>query len=350
MSSSLVYRLSVAAVDFLEKPFPLLFQAFELGLLGRDFLRLGFLLGLEPGGFGFGGRLLSGCLGFRFGFGHGVGFAFLLSFLVDQGFLGFRELAGEAFDLCLGLYDRSVIFANLSIAFSSAKTKNGFDRFGMIQDFLVGIGLTVYLIYIIPDSSLQTIVTAIVSAVYGGLITLVGVAWTIKKSDKDRKSDELLKAKPIFSFNPQLKGGLIDDSTKACFTPIDFADGFSCEAHVEIENSNKSSFCLNKIFHDGKWFHIEGNKILLPSGKCYFVFDFSDALDIVLSVNDSLNNEYLYVLRVLMMTPITGIGGGFTSNHKIFHTLREIEEISKDDFDKLITSKQSKESGKDGAK
>lgn len=249
-----------------------------------------------------------------------------------------------------GLIILIVIFTNLSIAFSSPKAKNGFDRFGMIQDFLVGIGLTIYLIYIIPDSSLQTIVTAVVAAVYGGLITLVGVAWTIKKSDKDRKADEILKAKPVFSFNPQLKEGLIDGSNKACFTPIDYADGFSCEAHAEIENSNKSSFCLNKIFHDGKWFQIEGNKILLPSGKCYFVFDFSDALNIVLSVNDSLGNEYLYVLKVLMMTPTNGIGCGFTSTHKIFYTLREIEEMSKDDFNKLITSKRSKESGKDGAK
>ena len=51
-----------------------------------------------------------------------------------------------------------------------------------------------------------------------------------------------------------------------------------------------------------------------------------------------------------MVTPAGGIGGGVTSYHKIFYTLREIEEMSKDDFNKLITSKRSKESGKDGAK
>ena len=243
-----------------------------------------------------------------------------------------------------------IILFSVCSSFVSSNRKTVFQKFCLLLDFIVGIGMTVYLIYLIPEKELQTIILTIVAALYGGLITLVGVAWTIKKSEKDRKADEILKAKPVFSFNPQLKEGLIDGSNKASFTPIDYADGFSCEAHAEIENSNKSSFCLNKIFHDGKWFQIEGNKILLPSGKCYFVFDFSDALNIVLSVNDSLGNEYLYVLRVLMMTPTNGIGCGFTSNHKIFYTLREIEEMSKDDFNKLITSKRSKESGKDGAK
>ncbi len=248
-----------------------------------------------------------------------------------------------------GLIILCVIFINLSIAFSSPENKTGFERAGMIQDFLVGVGLTVYLIYLIPDASLQTIVIALVSAIYGGLITLAGVAWTIRKSDLDRKNDETKKAKPLFSFNPQLKECLIDGSTKACFTRIDYEDGFSCETYVEIENSDNSSFSFNKLYHDGKWYELEGNKIVLPSGKCYFVFDFSNPLDIVLSVKDSLGNEYLYLLKVLMMTPTNGRGGGFTYRNKIFHTLREIEEIGKDDFDKLV-NKQLKEANKNGTK
>lgn len=76
----------------------------------------------------------------------------------------------------------------------------------MLQDFLVGIGLTVYLIYLIPEKELQTIILTIVAALYGGLITLVGVAWTIKKSDKDRKEDEIKHEKPYFpSTNNSMK-------------------------------------------------------------------------------------------------------------------------------------------------
>ena len=255
-----------------------------------------------------------------------------------------------AFKYIFGLIILCFIFINLSIAFSSPKNKTGFERAGMAQDFIVGIGLSIYLIYLIPIASVQTIVTAIVSAIYGGLITLAGVAWTIRKSDLDRKSDEIKKAKPLFSFNPQLRECLIDGSTKSCFTPIGYEDDFSCETYVEIENSDNSSFSFNKLYHDGKWYELEGNKIVLPSGKCYFVFDFSNPLDIVLSVKDSLGNEYLYLLKVLVMTPTNERNEGFLHRNKIFHTLREIEEISKDDFDKLVKNKQLKEANKNGTK
>ena len=60
----------------------------------------------------------------------------------------------------------------------------------MVFDFVLGVGLSIYLIYIIPNEGLQNIIIPIVSAVYGGLLTLVGVAWTIKKSDSDRKQEE----------------------------------------------------------------------------------------------------------------------------------------------------------------
>lgn len=50
----------------------------------------------------------------------------------------------------------------------------------MLHDFVAGIAITIYLIYIIPSQSLQNIVLIIASALFGGLITLVGVAWTIK--------------------------------------------------------------------------------------------------------------------------------------------------------------------------
>lgn len=63
--------------------------------------------------------------------------------------------------------------------------------FLFIIELLVGIGLTVYLIYTIPEnlSNLQTIITTIVAALFGGLFTLLGVAWTIRKGDEDRKKD-----------------------------------------------------------------------------------------------------------------------------------------------------------------
>lgn len=235
-----------------------------------------------------------------------------------------------------------------------------FEKWLVAIELFEIVGLTIYLIYLIPDQSsflenfngklFREISTTIIAAVYGGLITLAGVAWTIKKSDKDRKDDEINKAKPIFSFNPQLKECKIDGTTKACFTPIEYANSFSCEAHVEIENSDKSPFNFLGVFHDGNWYPVEGNKTVLPSGKCYLTFDFSNPLNIFLAINDSLGNGYLYALKVLALPSPNSIGGQGGPNGKIFHTLREIEEISKKDFDNSIIKKDTKESRKDGSK
>ena len=79
-----------------------------------------------------------------------------------------------------------IVFYNLSKAFISC---NKVFSFGLIQDFIVGISLTVYLIYIIPNKELQEIIIPIIAAVYGGLLTLVGVAWTIKDGDRKRQEE-----------------------------------------------------------------------------------------------------------------------------------------------------------------
>ena len=103
-----------------------------------------------------------------------------------------------------------IVLYNLTISFVSNTTKETWQRIGILQDFIAGMALTIYLIYIIPgkqveingvvtvDNSLRDIITTIVAAVYGGLLTLVGVAWTIRKGDKDRHEDEIEKFKPAF--------------------------------------------------------------------------------------------------------------------------------------------------------
>lgn len=81
-----------------------------------------------------------------------------------------------------------IIFYNLSNVFVGKK-KNCFSHFakwGMLQDFVLGIGLSIYLIYIIPNSNLQSILIPIVAGIYGGLLTLVGVAWTIRENEERR--------------------------------------------------------------------------------------------------------------------------------------------------------------------
>ena len=56
-----------------------------------------------------------------------------------------------------------IVFYSLTVAFLSESKTN---KWLLLTDFLLGIGLTVYLIYIIPNSSLQEILIPIISAVY----------------------------------------------------------------------------------------------------------------------------------------------------------------------------------------
>lgn len=72
-----------------------------------------------------------------------------------------------------------------------------FKKF-ILGDLLIALILTAFLIYKIPEKygSLQSIVTTIVAAVYGGMLTLTGVAWTIKRQDEIRKEEEKREIKP----------------------------------------------------------------------------------------------------------------------------------------------------------
>lgn len=239
-----------------------------------------------------------------------------------------------------------IVLMNVCFSFVSSNCKTAFQKIGFLQDFLVGIGLTVYLIYLIPEKELQTIILTIVAALYGGLITLVGVAWTIKKSDKDRKEDEIKHEKPYFSFNPQFHEISLNGSEKACFPPIEGEHKYKSEVFVQLENSDKSSFILKKLYHDGKWFELEGNFTVLPSGKCFLSFYFDSPLDIVLTVQDTLGNEYYYTLYVLMVALPNG--AGLSSSGRLFHTLREIRQTSKDELSRLVKENKSKEGNGDG--
>ena len=90
------------------------------------------------------------------------------------------------------------IFYNLTRAFLSNTKKHWW---GLLQDFLWGIAITVYLIFLIPNDSLQTIVLSITAAVYGGLLTLVGVAWTIKDNSNKIKQERKLSIKPYLDIS-----------------------------------------------------------------------------------------------------------------------------------------------------
>lgn len=84
-----------------------------------------------------------------------------------------------------------IVFYNLSNSFLSNRKKEGIEKFGLLQDFIVGIAISIYLIFIIPNVTLREIILTMSAAIFGGLFTLVGVAWTIRKGDADRNAELL---------------------------------------------------------------------------------------------------------------------------------------------------------------
>ena len=219
-----------------------------------------------------------------------------------------------------------VTFCNLSKVFVNGNNK---FKFGLIQDFIVGLALTIYLIYIITNQVLQNIIISIVSAVYGGLLTLIGVAWTIRKSDKDRKIEEEQKAKPIFTYNQIFNSPNVKDKIKTCF-PMGLEENYFCDVYLEIENSENSYFELMKIYHDSKWFVLENNTIVLPNGKVVLSFRFNNPLNIFLIIKDRLNNIYYYQIEVVTLNHLDK-----ETVHELF-TIRNLKPVTKEIIDEIV--------------
>ncbi len=129
-----------------------------------------------------------------------------------------------------------VVFYNVTIVFLSERKTN---KWLLLSDFLIGLGLTVYLIDIIPDSGLQSIIIPLTSAVYGGLLTLVGVAWTIKAGNKKHSEEERKKLIPYLR--------LATHEEASCFVHTNFGTGLNFNKKEDLEKLSNNTFYFYKI-------------------------------------------------------------------------------------------------------
>lgn len=220
-----------------------------------------------------------------------------------------------------------IIFFNLSKAFISGTPH---FKWGLIQDFLVGVGMSIYLIFIIPSADLKEVVIPIVSAVYGGLITLVGVAWTIRKADSDRKEEEKKKAKPTFVLSMDNQKTDTDFTNKVCFYEDEVLANTSVVLAL-VENSEQSTFIIERIFHDGKWWDACGNNVIIPGRSIYMSFGFTKSDNIILQIKDILDNRYFYSI-VPFENNYMIIDRGC---YKMFYTIREFKEVSPSEIEMI---------------
>lgn len=246
---------------------------------------------------------------------------FYMSFIIDS--LVWRFIFGVIIML--------VIFFNLSKAFINASIPQ--PKWGLVHDFIVGVGMSIYLIYSIPNPDLQNVVIPVVSAVYGGLITLVGVAWTIRHGQDERKRDEFQKAKPLFSFNMMYAPLATVEGKRVCFDEDDNNKQRNNQVVFEIENSDRSAFVIERLFHDGQWWSLDANKVVLPGKTIYVEFHFTeDVNNLFVEAKDALGNCYYYEIKVLCLNLLTRP----TPHHPFLHTVREIREISLQEIENRI--------------
>lgn len=172
--------------------------------------------------------------------------------------------------------------------------------------------LTVYAIYIccwVADSQSQPLfsaVTGIYAALIGGALTLGGVAWTIKKSDKDRKEDDKKKYRPIVNFfgarANQISGKFLinsdfeGSSSNLFINRADEATTYKIH-NLICQNTDFSPFYLsgiivNKVkFYSNVKIYIDKNDYL-GFGFNTLLYSNKEIKYISLIVQDLLGNEY----------------------------------------------------------
>ena len=223
-------------------------------------------------------------------------FLILFYWLCDLFYMAFI-LDSLALKFIFGGFIMLIIFYNLSKAFISGASN---FKWGLIQDFVVGVGMSIYLIYIIPCDDLREVVIPIVAAVYGGLITLVGVAWTIRKTDNDRKAEEKKKAEPIFTFNFLLDDSL-PDTRIICTASVEEIDNQSYANHALIVNSDNSNFFIKAIKYQGTWYRVSQSNYVLKNQSIYFVFYTpqirADHLAMDVQMEDILGYKHYYKFK-----------------------------------------------------
>lgn len=181
---------------------------------------------------------------------------------------------GKSMIFVFGIIALIMLFSSVMSVISKgfSANKSIVSTIGIILDIVSVLALIGYLIYLTPnEDGLQDIVLSLTSAVIGGAVTLAGVAWTIKKTDDDRKAEEKKKAEPLFTFNL-----LFDDKIpethlicSACASQKD-EPFYSHIAH--ICNSDNSNFYICSIKYKNDWYDVANANCVIKNREVYFVF------------------------------------------------------------------------------
>ncbi len=189
-----------------------------------------------------------------------------------------------------------VIFYNLSKVFlSNYSNKIGWS---MIVDFVMGIAITVWLICKIEDNDIRIVITTILAAVFGGLLTLIGVAWSIKSQEKARKEEEKSKCKPMFRFFGR-KAKISECNLVYCYKNLENETSNYDAFFYPFKNFDNANFSINNVEVNGiKFFPTNDSNI--EKNEVFIIYSYHKKDDFVksfkISVKDILGNNYEFKL------------------------------------------------------
>lgn len=163
-------------------------------------------------------------------------------------------------------------------------------KFFVLLDFVSAFAIIIYLIYLIENTKLQNIVLTISAAAIGGLLTLSGVAWTIRRQDKIRKEEDKLKNKPIFDIYDY--AGNEGQHTLRHITFNNSSDIFGTEdLEIFIKNSSHSFFTITSI--------IFNNMKLLPYSEKIIELSSNNIIHLMNIKLEKNNKCFIYVKDIL---------------------------------------------------
>lgn len=208
-----------------------------------------------------------------------------------------------------------VVFINI-IFKTGIKSKNIIQLALFVIAVLALMAQMIYCIYVwffnAANPNLFNSIMGVFAGLLGGVLTLTGVAWTIKrqeetrrediaKREEERKQEEIAKAKPIFSHIIQF--GIkqkVDNQLRCGFRPEEKDRGEILVIGL-LENSDNASFILDKMYYK-KWYKLNMNNFVLKNKQIYLYFFTNksckewDEPFCYLKVKDMLGNNFYYKL------------------------------------------------------
>lgn len=220
-----------------------------------------------------------------------------------------------------------IVFYGLTVSFlSDIKT----NKWLLLTDFVLGIGLTVYLIYIIPNCSLRDIIIPVISAVYGGLLTLVGVAWTIKDTNNKKRQDELNKAKPMFSLMTDFYVALNSVYPTIPFYIPNYSSLNDVRYVSLFINSDTSSFYIKSVYSQSFGLLTPTtNNVVLKNQHFKILINSDNAHEdkvILLALEDIFGRLFYYELQYTDLLKNT------EQDFNLYRNLLSFKEISEKDY------------------